>query len=393
MKRAAGESKSSDGGAAKRLAGDGWLSPARKLDTDTDDQRIEGYKPLLPPACLLEELPLSADTEYFVPSSRRAVQAILTGIDDRVVVIVGPCSIHDVKAAKEYAESLKKLADELKDDLLVVMRVYFEKPRTTVGWKGLINDPRLDGSFRINEGLRLGRRLLLDINEMGLPVGCEFLDNISPQYTADLVAWGAIGARTTESQIHREMVSGLSMPVGFKNGTGGDCQVAVDGMISASNPHRFLGVTKQGLAAICATKGNKFCHVILRGGSDGPNYEAEHVAKATALLEKKKQSSKLMIDASHGNSKKIHSNQPIVCADIGKQLAAGSAAIFGVMIESHINEGNQKLSPGTTDPATLEYGKSVTDACINLETTAQVLRDLASSVRLRREAAKPMATE
>lgn len=310
------------------------------------------------------------------------------GEDDRLVVIVGPCSVHDVQSAKEYAILLAKEFERLKDDLLIVMRVYFEKPRTTIGWKGLINDPDLNGTYNINKGLKLARQLLLEISELGLPIGTEFLDTISPQYTSDLVSWGAIGARTTESQVHRELSSGLSCPIGFKNGTSGDIQIAADAIESAAGQHCFLGINEWGCASIVRTTGNSACHVILRGGSDGPNYSAEHVAKACAKLEKSKLRPSLMIDCSHGNSSKQHKNQPIVAQNIAEQLIGGSKSVFGVMIESNIIEGNQKLNPGVTDPKTLTYGQSVTDACINWESTVQVLDTLANSVRARRASAQ-----
>lgn len=276
------------------------------------------------------------------------------------------------------------LAEEVKDDVLCVMRVYFEKPRTTVGWKGLINDPNLDGSYEINKGLQIAREFLLAVNNLGLPVGTEFLDTISPQYTSDLVSWGAIGARTTESQVHRELTSGLSCPVGFKNATNGGMQIAVDAIQSASNPHCFLGVGEWGNACIVETKGNPSCHVILRGGSDGPNYEAKHVEAVSALLAKKKVKPAVMIDCSHGNSKKIHSNQPLVATDVAKQLASGSKNLVGLMIESNLVEGNQKLDPGNTDVSKLVYGKSVTDACIDFDVTAKTIRELAQAVQARR---------
>lgn len=367
-------------------------SPAAKRRRQTigqefDDVRIDELSPLLPPACLLEELPLNESAAATVRTGRRAVEAIVQGNDDRLLVIIGPCSIHDTDACLEYAKRLKKLADGLAADLYVVMRVYFEKPRTTVGWKGLINDPALDGSFQINRGLREARKFLLDINSLGLPTGCEFLDTISPQFIGDLVSWGAIGARTTESQIHRELASGLSCSIGFKNGTAGDVQVAVDACGSASKPHAFLSVTKQGLAAIVHTKGNPNCHVILRGGKSGPNYDADAVKAAQATMLKSFGSDRLMIDCSHGNSRKIHTNQPIVAKAIGDQLAAGNKSIMGVMIESHLNEGNQKLSPGVTDLTTLKRGVSVTDACIDFASTEAVLKSLAEDVRKRRAAA------
>ena len=352
--------------------------------SSTNNCRVTKLRPLLPPACLLEEKPLTLSAETTVTAARDAIADILSGKDDRLVVIVGPCSVHDVDAAIAYAKELKKLALEFKDELLVIMRVYFEKPRTSIGWKGLINDPNLNGTFNINLGLRLARQLLLDINEMGLPAGCEFLDSISPQFISDLVSWGAIGARTTESQIHRELASGLSCPIGFKNGTGGNMQIAVDAIRSATHSHSFLGVTEQGLAAIVTTTGNKNCHVILRGGSNGPNYAAEHIAAAGTLLAKHNLGTSVMVDCSHGNSKKIHTNQPVVAADIAAQIAGGSRGVCGVMIESNINEGNQKLSPGVTDLASLKYGVSVTDACINIATTREVLKTLADGIKARR---------
>jgi len=355
--------------------------PRPNPENKTDDVRIIELRPLLPPACLLEELPLTVEANTTVVNGRNKIQEILDEVDDRVLVIVGPCSIHDPVAALDYGQRLTKLATELEDDLVIVMRVYFEKPRTTVGWKGLINDPFLDDSCQINKGLRIARKLLLDLTSMGLPVGCEFLDTISPQFTADLVSWGAIGARTTESQIHRELASGLSCPVGFKNGTGGDAQIAVDAIRSSTQPHSFLGVTKQGLAAIVSTKGNTFCHIILRGGTDGPNYQADKVAEAIKLCEKSKVRSKVMVDCSHGNSQKDHNNQPKVAADLGTQIASGNTELFGIMIESNIVAGRQDLLPGKE----LVYGKSVTDACIDWETTVEVLRNLAQDVQKRRQ--------
>lgn len=358
-----------------------------KASESTGNVRVNNMRPLLPPAILSEELPVTDEVAESVSAARAAIAKAITGEDDRLVVVVGPCSIHDVEAAKAYAQELVKIRDEIKDDVLVVMRVYFEKPRTTVGWKGLINDPELDGSFQINKGLRLARKLLIDLNTMGLPVGTEFLDSISPQFTSDLVAWGAIGARTTESQIHRELASGLSCPIGFKNGTGGDTQVAIDALRSAREPHSFLGVSEQGLAAIVSTNGNPDCHVILRGGSDGPNYAAEHVLKCKEKLTKANLGSvRLMIDCSHGNSLKQHKNQPIVAQSVADQVAAGSDDIFGLMIESNINEGNQKLQPGVTDVSSLKYGISVTDACIDVADTRTTLHALAKAVRARRAA-------
>lgn len=304
-----------------------------------------------------------------------------------MLVVVGPCSIHDPTAALEYAAKLRALMDTLKQDLLIVMRVYFEKPRTTVGWKGLINDPDLDGTFKVNKGLRVARELMLDINRMGLPVGCEFLDTISPQFMADLVSWGAIGARTTESQVHRELSSGLSMPVGFKNGTSGDCQIAVDAIRAASHPHSFLSVSKQGIAGIVETQGNEDCHVILRGGSDGPNYSAEHCAAACELLKKNSLTPTLIVDCSHGNSRKLHTNQPLVAADLAKRIAAGDQQVAGVMLESFLLCGNQKIGP----PESMVYGKSVTDACMDWEMTVDVLNGLAAAVRARRALAVAVA--
>ena len=346
-------------------------------DIKIDDVNIDELRPLLPPAILMEELPVSENIANMISQARDDIANILAGTDDRLLVVVGPCSIHDTDAAIEYAKSLKQAADQHQDELLIVMRVYFEKPRTTVGWKGLINDPYLDGSFNINQGLRIARKLLIDVAEMGLPTGCEFLDTISPQFFADLVSWGAIGARTTESQIHRELASGLSMPIGFKNGTDGSIQIAIDAIGAASHPHHFLSVTKQGISAIVTTCGNNDCHIILRGSNKGPNYDNTAVSEATGLLEKNNLNIQLMIDCSHGNSNKDFSRQPIVAADIGEQIANGSRAIAGVMIESHLFEGNQK-KPET-------YGVSITDACISWETTESVLNGLAGAVKKRRD--------
>ena len=346
----------------------------------TDDLRIEQIRPLIPPAILMENLPLSEQASTTVAESREAVARILRQQDDRLVVVVGPCSIHDVAAAREYARGLRALAAELADALFVVMRVYFEKPRTTVGWKGLINDPHLDGTFKVNEGLGLARSLLLDLAEMGLPAGCEFLDTITPQYIADLVSWGAIGARTTESQVHRELASGLSVPVGFKNGTDGNVQIAIDAIQAARHPHQFLSVTKQGLSAIVATRGNPDCHLILRGGSGQPNYEAASVARAVEALEKAKLPPRLMVDCSHGNSRKDPARQPEVARDIAGQLRAGGRSVAGVMIESHLVGGRQDRVPGRK----LTYGQSITDACLAWSDTVPVLRDLAAAVRARR---------
>jgi 3-deoxy-7-phosphoheptulonate synthase len=346
----------------------------------TGDLRIESFRPLLPPAILVEELPLGDRGSETVSRGREAVSAILNGRDDRLVIVVGPCSIHDPVAAIDYARRLQRLADEHARELCLVMRVYFEKPRTTVGWKGLINDPRLDGTFAINEGLRLARRLLVDLADLGLPAGCEFLDPISPQFTADTVSWGAIGARTTESQVHRELASGLSMPIGFKNGTDGDVQIAIDAVRAGAHPHRFLGVTEQGLGAIVATRGNRDCHIILRGGQSGPNYDAASVEKAATALRDAGLAPRLMIDLSHGNSGKDHRRQPLVAKDIAAQVAQGETAIFGVMMESFLLEGRQDL----VTPSTLRYGQSITDACMGWDTTVDVLAELAAAVRTRR---------
>src|SRR5437764_395699 len=348
----------------------------------TRDLHVESIRPLLPPAILLEELPLDERGSLVVGRAREEVIRVLSGEDDRLLVVVGPCSIHDPVAGLDYAHRLKRVADELGRDLRVVMRVYFEKPRTTVGWKGLLNDPHLDGSFAINEGLRLARRLLLDLVELGLPSGSEFLDPITPQFTSDLVTWGAIGARTTESQVHRELASGLSMPVGFKNGTDGSIQIAIDAVRSAAHPHRFLGVTEQGLAGIVSTRGNPDCHVILRGGQSGPNYDGMSVQKVLAALRDAKLPVRLMVDASHGNSDKDFRRQPVVARDVASQVAQGEAGIIGVMLESFLVEGRQDLK----DRRTLVYGQSITDACLSWETTVPVLRELAAAVRARRKA-------
>jgi 3-deoxy-7-phosphoheptulonate synthase len=346
----------------------------------TDDLRIEKLRPLIPPAILIEELPITEESSRVVAESRLAVRDVMDGRDDRLMVVVGPCSIHDVKAALEYGEKLAEQIKKYKNELLIVMRVYFEKPRTTVGWKGLINDPDLDGSFSINKGLRMARGLLLDLLKTGVPCATEFLDTITPQFIADLVSWGAIGARTTESQVHRELASGLSMPVGFKNGTDGNVQIAVDAIRAASHPHHFLSVTKQGIHAIVATRGNDRCHVILRGGNKGPNYDREHIEEVSRQLEANRQPPRVMVDASHGNSSKDHRNQPKVCRNVAEQLAAGETRIFGVMVESHLVEGRQDQKLGQA----LNYGQSITDACISFSDTLPVFEDLAAAVRARR---------
>ena len=348
----------------------------------TDDLRIAALRPLIPPAILTEELPITAAASNTVAETRKQIGAILYGRDDRLLVVVGPCSIHNPPAALEYGGLLKKCADRLSADLCIVMRVYFEKPRTTVGWKGLINDPHLDGSFAINHGLRIGRRLLLDLADMGLPVGSEFLDTITPQFIADLISWGAVGARTTESQVHRELASGLSMPVGFKNGTDGNVQIAIDAVRAAQHPHHFLSVTKQGISAIVATAGNDCCHLILRGGNQGPNYSGEIVDETASKLRQAGLPHRLMVDGSHGNSNKDYTRQPLVARAVGEQVASGSHNLFGVMLESHLVEGRQDQV--TERPLT--YGQSITDACISWETTVPVLEDLAAAVQQRRQA-------
>ncbi len=346
----------------------------------TTDTRITGYDPLLAPAALLDELPLSETAAGMVERSRTEIRAVLDGTDDRLLVVAGPCSVHDPGAALEYADRLKAVRDGRDGDLLIVMRVYFEKPRTVTGWKGLINDPGMDGGHDVHRGLRTARRLLRDIVARGLPVGCEWLDPITPQYIADTVTWGAIGARTTESQVHRQLASGLSMPVGFKNGTDGDVQVAVDACRASAAGHTFFGVTPVGAAAVVRTAGNPDTHVILRGGRTGPNYAASHVSRALDLVEASGLPRRLMVDASHGNSGKDHRRQPAVAASIADQIAAGERGLTGVMLESFLREGRQEPGP----PATLVYGRSVTDACLDFETTTAVLDGLAAAVRTRR---------
>src|ERR671918_330528 len=380
-------SPAAPGGPAARILRAGFrmggLNPRRTsspMPVRTRDLRVESIRPLLPPAILLEELPLSEAAAMTISRGREEVAGILWGDDDRLVIVVGPCSIHDPVAAVDYARRLRRLADELAADLRLVMRVYFEKPRTTVGWKGLINDPTLDGSFSINAGLRLGRRLLLDLAELGLPAGCEFLDPITPQFISDLVTWGAIGARTTESQTHRELASACSMPVGFKNGTDGGVQIAIDAVRAAAHPHRFLGVTEQGLAAIVSTSGNPDCHVILRGGESGPNYDALSVQKAASAMRTAGLTPRLMVDASHGNSSKDYRRQPAVVREVAAQLAEGEPAIVGMMMESFLVDGRQDL----VDPASLRYEQSITDACMGWEMTVPAIAELADAVRARR---------
>jgi 3-deoxy-7-phosphoheptulonate synthase len=348
---------------------------------NTDDLRIRELKELSPPEAVMAEFPVSEKASETVHSARQAIRNVLDGEDDRLVVVVGPCSIHDVDAAREYAHKLAPLAVAHAEDLLVVMRVYFEKPRTTVGWKGLINDPYLNDSFEINQGLRLARSLLLDVADMGLPTGTEFLDLISPQYIADLVSWGAIGARTTESQSHRELASGLSCPVGFKNGTSGSVQLAVDAIGSAMHPHHFLSVTKEGRSAIFATSGNSDCHVILRGGQH-PNYHAAAIDDAAALLAKAGLPQRVMIDFSHANSRKKPERQAYVCQDVAHQIAHGDKRINGVMIESNIVGGRQDVKQDRE----LTYGQSITDACVDWDDTESMLEELAGAVRARRDA-------
>ena len=347
----------------------------------TDDLRINAMKELLSPEQLLTEFPISEKASDTVFNARKGIQDILHGRDDRLIVIAGPCSIHDPKAAVEYAQRLAEPMKTLKDDLLVIMRVYFEKPRTTVGWKGLINDPHLDDSFNINEGLRTARKLLLDLAEMGMPAGTEYLDLISPQYIADLISWGAIGARTTESQCHRELASGLSCPVGFKNGTSGNVQIAIDAIGSASHPHNFLSVTKEGHSAIFQTAGNEDCHIILRGGHKHTNYDPENIQDVATKMEAAGLEPSIIVDCSHANSNKDPDRQVIVCRDVAYQLANGQRNIKGVMLESHLVAGNQKVIPGQE----LTYGQSITDACMGWEDTDALLSDMADSVKSRRK--------
>jgi 3-deoxy-7-phosphoheptulonate synthase len=348
----------------------------------TEDLRIQWTKVVLPPVFLEEELPVTEAASDTIFNTRQQISAILNGGDDRMLVLVGPCSIHDPKAAREYAGLLKGAIEEFSQDLRILMRVYFEKPRTTIGWKGLINDPDLDGTYKINDGLRLARHLLIDLAEVGVPTGTEFLDMISPQYIAGLVSWGAIGARTSESQVHRQLVSGVSCPVGFKNGTSGDVQVAVDAVLSASYSHTFLGHTHHGQSAIFVTTGNPDCHIILRGGTKSVNYTADCVATAGKLLEAAGLQPRIMIDFSHANSGKDYRRQAVVCRDVAAQVAAGNRSIMGAMIESNLAAGAQKLVPGQP----LVYGQSITDGCIDWPETGTLLAELAAAVRARRNA-------
>ena len=364
-------------------ASDEWYARTEKT-SQTDDERIKDVTPLPPPEHLIRFFPISGTpVETLVGDTRRRIRQIMHGKDDRLLVIMGPCSIHDPVAALEYARKLKDERQRHADALEIVMRVYFEKPRTTVGWKGLINDPYLDESFRIDEGLRIARQLLLEINRAGMPAGSEFLDVISPQYIGDLISWGAIGARTTESQVHRELASGLSAPIGFKNGTDGNIRIATDAIQAAARPHHFLSVHKNGQVAIVETKGNKDCHVILRGGKT-PNYEAAHVEAACQELEAARLPCALMVDCSHANSSKQHERQVDVARDVAGQIAGGSRRIFGVMVESHLQAGAQKFSPGKDDASKLRYGQSITDPCIGWEHSLQVLDVLSDAVKRRR---------
>ncbi|GAB1434501.1 3-deoxy-7-phosphoheptulonate synthase AroG [Sphaerotilus sulfidivorans] len=369
---------------AKTASGtDAWYLPVDKT-SQTDDERIQDVTPLPPPEHLIRFFPIRGTAiESLISETRQSIRNIMQGRDDRLLVIIGPCSIHDPAAALEYARRLKPLREKYKDTLEVVMRVYFEKPRTTVGWKGLINDPYLDESYRIDEGLRIARQLLIDINRLGMPAGSEFLDVISPQYIGDLIAWGAIGARTTESQVHRELASGLSAPIGFKNGTDGNIRIATDAIQAAARPHHFLSVHKNGQVAIVETKGNTDCHVILRGGK-APNYDAASVAAACKDLEAAKLPATLMVDCSHANSSKQHERQIDVARDIADQIAAGGRSVFGVMVESHLKAGAQKFSPGKDDASKLEYGRSITDACIGWDDSEQVLEILHQAILARR---------
>jgi len=350
---------------------------------EIDDVRIQNIRPLMAPEILLEDLPVSDAQNETIFAGRREIERIIAGEDDRLVVIVGPCSIHDPEAGLEYAQRLAPLRERYADELAIVMRVYFEKPRTTVGWKGLINDPELDGSFAIRNGLRKARGFLLDVTNLGLPTGSEFLDPIMPQFYADLVSWGAIGARTSESQVHRELASGLSMPVGFKNGTYGTVQMAIDAIGAAAGEHHFLSVTKQGIAGIVATKGNPYCHVILRGGTSGPNYDAESIEGVSKLLTSSNLPDRIMVDCSHANSGKNHEKQPGVAEDLAVQVADGNRAIFGLMMESFLLDGNQKHSQSQGREG-LVYGQSITDKCMSWERTEPIFDQLAEAVKKRR---------
>ena len=365
-------------------ASDAWYRSVEKT-SQTDDERIKDITVLPPPEHLIRFFPISnTPVEGLISQTRKNIHNIMAGDDDRLLVIIGPCSIHDPAAALDYARRLKVVREQYKDTLEIVMRVYFEKPRTTVGWKGLINDPYLDETYRIDEGLRIARQLLIDINRLGMPAGSEFLDVISPQYIGDLIAWGAIGARTTESQVHRELASGLSAPIGFKNGTDGNIRIATAAIQSASRGHHFLSVHKNGQVAIVHTDGNKDCHVILRGGK-APNYDAESVTAACKELEAAKLPPTLMVDCSHANSSKQHEKQLDVAREVAAQVSGGSRCVFGVMVESHIHGGAQKFTPGKDDVNALEYGKSIPDACIGWDGTQTILQVLSDAVRARRK--------
>lgn len=375
---------------AKSIAAstDAWYANVAANATDrtgqTDNERIKDITVLPPPEHLIRFFPIHGTAvESLISSTRRRIHNIMAGKDDRLLVVIGPCSIHNPAAALDYARQLQVQREKYADTLEIVMRVYFEKPRTTVGWKGLINDPYLDETFRIDEGLRIARQLLIEINRLGLPAGSEFLDVISPQYLGDLISWGAIGARTTESQVHRELASGLSAPIGFKNGTDGNIRIATDAIQAAAGAHHFLSVHKNGQVAIVQTKGNKDCHVILRGGK-APNYDAASVAAACKDLEKAKLPATLMVDCSHANSSKQHEKQLDVARDIAAQLASGSRSVFGVMVESHLIAGAQKFTPGKDDLSKLEYGKSITDACLGWDDSVELLEVLSAAVKARR---------
>ncbi len=368
---------------AKSSAAAGWVPPADKT-SQTDDERIRNVTPLPPPEHLIRFFPIRGTAiETLVTDTRKAIRRIIAGREDRMLVIIGPCSIHDPQAAVEYAKRLLPLRERYADTLEVVMRVYFEKPRTTVGWKGLINDPYLDESFKIDEGLRIARQLLVEINRQGMPAASEFLDVVSPQYIGDLISWGAIGARTTESQVHRELASGISAPIGFKNGTDGNIKIATDAIQAAARPHHFLSIHKNGQVAIVETAGNPDCHVILRGGK-APNYDAASVDAACQDLEAAKLHPSLMVDFSHANSSKQHERQVVVAEDIAAQMHAGSRKVFGVMVESHLCAGAQKFTPGKDDPSKLAYGQSITDACIGWDDSEKVLDILSRAVKARR---------
>ena len=367
---------------------DAWYANPNTPRTDrtgqTDDERIKDITVLPPPEHLIRFFPIRGTAaESLISTTRRSIHNIMTGHDDRLLVVIGPCSIHDPAAAVDYAQQLKQQRDKYANTLEIVMRVYFEKPRTTVGWKGLINDPYLDESFRIDEGLRMARQLLIEVNRLGLPAGSEFLDVISPQYLGDLISWGAIGARTTESQVHRELASGLSAPIGFKNGTDGNIKIATDAIQAAAGGHHFLSVHKNGQVAIVQTSGNHDCHVILRGGKT-PNYDAASVAAACRDLSLAKLPATLMVDCSHANSSKRHEKQLDVARDIAAQIAGGSKSVFGVMIESHLRAGSQKFTAGKDDSSRLEYGKSITDACLGWDESCGSLELLSQAVKLRR---------